>query len=303
MNRSELLDKEYERRDQRLQNAVPMRLRKTNKQPKHLHIVYVMTWTALCGGIKIILEHCNRLTERGHKVTIVSHYPKPDWFPLDERIAFIQPGFNEVLCESIPPCDIIIAIYWTEIYECIEQGIAPVVYFEQGADHLFHPDQFKADKIAHARKQIRLAPYVYTVSNYAAQTLSEVYDVQAPVIPNAVDKTVFYPDLEMKRKNKKIVLSTIGSDYAEDKRIRHIMDCINRLRDKGYDFEFIWITPGPHDWSITEPAHTNPPQRFIGDTLRRTDIYTCASRYELSAGTGSHDIWSGGFDNRLRRHP
>ena len=72
MGISELLEKEYERRDQRLQNAVPMQLRKTNKELKRLRIVYVMTWTALCGGIKIILEHCNRLgavlTKRFHRI-------------------------------------------------------------------------------------------------------------------------------------------------------------------------------------------------------------------------------------------
>lgn len=39
--------------------------------------------------------------------------------------------------QSIPKCDIIVATYWREIYECIEQKIAPVIYFEQGDFHLF----------------------------------------------------------------------------------------------------------------------------------------------------------------------
>ncbi len=40
-----------------------------------LKITYVMTWTGICGGSKIILQHANRLVEKGHKITIISHYP------------------------------------------------------------------------------------------------------------------------------------------------------------------------------------------------------------------------------------
>ena len=45
-----------------------------------------MTWTSVCGGSKIILEHANYLVDRGHKITIISHFPKPDWFNMDNRI-------------------------------------------------------------------------------------------------------------------------------------------------------------------------------------------------------------------------
>ncbi|MDR1736281.1 MAG: glycosyltransferase [Oscillospiraceae bacterium] len=276
----EFRNMEYERRDRRLQNRRPMKLQKGSAVKEFLHIVYVMTWTGICGGSKVIFEHCNKLVQRGHRITILCHLPKPEWFALDARVGFIQPPFEEVLGGHIPPCDVIVATYWKEIYECIEQNIAPVVYFEQGDTHLFDPGAWDANIMAHVRKQIEIAPFIYTVSTFAASKLSESFGVKADVIPNAVDKTVFYFDPAARSGGGKAVITAIGPDYFYFKRIPDILAAVNQLRGKGYDFEFIWITPGSPGEGVTEPAVINPAQSVIGECLRRTDIYICASMYE-----------------------
>ena len=131
---------EFEQREKRLENAIFQKIEKKDDIKDKLDIVYVMTWTSVCGGSKIILEHANYLVDRGHKITIISHFPRPDWFNLDDRIKFIMVPWEDVLCEVIHDCDLIVATYWREIYECIEQKKAPVVYFEQGDSHLFDVD-------------------------------------------------------------------------------------------------------------------------------------------------------------------
>jgi glycosyltransferase involved in cell wall biosynthesis len=283
MDYNEFRQLEYIRRDLRLQTAVPMKVRKkphsalAPTQP--LRIVYVMTWTGICGGSKIIFEHCNRLAARGHSVTILCHLPRPEWFPLDSRVAFIQPDFTEVLCEHIPECDVIVATYWKEIYECVEQGIAPVVYFEQGDLHLFAPETMGADIMGHVRKQLMTVPFVYTVSSYAAEALYDVFGVAASVIPNAVDGGVFYNDASGRSPNEKIVITTIGPDYVYFKSIPDIMEAVYRVRQK-HDIEFIWITPSGSEAFANAQPLVNPPQQLIGDCLRRTDIYVCASLFE-----------------------
>jgi glycosyltransferase involved in cell wall biosynthesis len=273
---------EFTRRDKQLQDAKQMRLKKTKKKKGSLHIVYVMTWTGICGGSKIIFEHCNRLLERGHQVTIVCHFPKPDWFPLKEEVNYIQPEFTQVLGESIPPCDVIVVTYWKEIYECMEQALAPVVYFEQGDTHLFAPEEMDELLLTHIRKQIQLAPFVYTVSDYAAQKLMEQYTVTAKVIPNAVSKQIFYPCSEKgtKAKNEKVVICTIGADYLGFKRVANIITAVEQLKKMDYNIEFIWISPGTSNLNTTEAAIVCPSQNEIGDYLRSSDIYVCASLYE-----------------------
>ena len=245
---------------------------------KKLHITYVMTWTGVCGGSKIILEHANKLTARGHKITIISHDKKPIWFKMNDSIQFIEVPWGQTLCESIPKCDVIVATYWREIYECIEQKIAPVIYFEQGDYHLFDLEKLDNRTYEYIKKQLEVVQFVYTVSTFAKNKIKQIYNKDAIVIPNAVDSTIFFCK-EYRKNNKKINIAIIGSEESEFKRIGNILKAIEIVKEEGYDIELNWITP-------TEPkrnkikAIVNPPQLIIGDTLRKSDIYICASMYE-----------------------
>lgn len=281
MNFLEFRKAEFERRDLRLKHSRPMELVKTNEQKKRLHIVYVMTWVGVCGGSKIIMQHCNKLVERGHRATIVCHFPKPTWFPLSERVGFVHAPFGEVLGEYIPRCDVIVATYWKEIYECVEQKLAPVVYFEQGDSHLFEPESYGVERMSHIKKQISLAPFVYTVSSFAAEKLKEIFNAEAEVIPNALDKTVFFADKDTEEdKENKITITTIGSENIPFKCIYNIVIAVQILIKLGYNIEFIWISPDSPSALTTIPVKINLPQGEIGNCLRRSDIYICASLYE-----------------------
>ena len=133
-----LREKEFKEREEKLKYAIKQKKVLREKKQKNLNITYVMTWTGVCGGTKIILEHANRLTKMGNKITLITHDNKPIWFNLDPNVEFIQVPWENVLCEKIPKeTDVIVATYWREIYECVEQKIAPVIYFEQGDFHLF----------------------------------------------------------------------------------------------------------------------------------------------------------------------
>ena len=171
---------EFEQREQKLKNAEKQKLKYANKNKEKLNITYVMTWTGVCGGSKIILEHANRLTNRGHKITLISHDKRPDWFNLNENVDFIQVPWDKILCESIPKTsDIIVATYWREIYECVEQKIAPVIYFEQGDFHLFDLDKLDDRTYNYIDKSLKQIEYIYTVSSFAQQKLKAVYNVES----------------------------------------------------------------------------------------------------------------------------
>lgn len=270
---------EFDKREERLKNAKKQKLICKNRKKRKLNITYVMTWTGVCGGSKIILEHANRLTERDHKVTLISHDEKPKWFKLNEKVDFIQVPWNEVLCEEIPKnTDIIIATYWREIYECVEQKIAPVIYFEQGDYHLFDLEKLDDRTFNYIEKQLKTINFIYTVSNFAKEKLKEIYNVESIVIPNAVDNNVFY--YEKHTKNDVSNITLIGSEEATFKRIQNILDAIKIIEKKGYKIKLNWITPTVPKKNTDISAIVNPPQMLIGDTLRKTDIYICASMYE-----------------------
>ena len=236
-----------------------------------------MTWTETCGGCKIILEHANRLSQKGHRITLISHFPRPTWFNLQADIEFIQVPWDKILCESIPKCDLIIATYWREIYECIEQQIAPVIYFEQGDFHLFDTQKMDDRTRKYIQKQFEVVPFIYTISTYAKEKIAEEYKREdITIIPNAIDNNIFY--FKEHPENEKINIALIGSQDTEFKRIDNILEAINILKTDGYEIKVNWITPTkPHNGI---DAIVNPKQQVIGDTLRKSDIYICASMYE-----------------------
>lgn len=270
--------KEFDEREQQLKNAKPQELTQSFEEKERLHITYVMTWTGVCGGSKIILEHANRLTERGHKITIISHDEKPTWYMLNDDVQFIEVPWTQKLCKSIPTCDLIIVTYWREIYESIQQKIAPVIYFEQGDFHLFDINNVDERTYNYIRKQFETVKFIYTVSSFARDKIKELYGHDSTVIPNAVDNTIFFKT-ENERINAIPKVAIIGSENSEFKRIKNIIQALQKLKKDGYDFEIKWITPDkPRELSIE--AIVNPPQIIIGDTLRDSDIFVCASIYE-----------------------
>lgn len=269
---------EFERREQHLKHAEKQKLRNRNKPSSQLHIVYVMTHVGICGGTKIILEHANNLIRIGLKVTLVSHFDKPKWFPIDKNVKYIKVPFEIEVAEGVPNCDVIVATYWREIYSCIERNIAPVVYFEQGDFHLFDWENVDERKKEYIYKQFQVVPFIYTVSKGAAEQIKQNFGRDASIINNAIDKSIFNYN---ERKDKKVAnsLIIIGSQNSEFKRIDDIISAYKMLKEQGYGIDLNWITP---DEPLNSAGNifVNPPQKCIGKVLRESDIFISASRYE-----------------------
>ncbi len=253
-------------------------LKKSENKKEKLHIVYIMVWTKTCGGSKIILEYANRLSQRGHMITIVTYDQKPTWFPLNDKIEFIQVDERQTLEENIPPCDVVVATSWKNIFAALKSNCAPVVFFEQGGSHIFGTETLSERKSEIVKRRISEPNYIYTVSSYAKECLQKYYQRDAFVILNAVDDTIFYPRESIEGLDN-ITITTIGPEEFEFKRIDNVIRAIEELRKQYPNIQFQWISqtePKIH----SEKAIVNPPQREIGNILRNTDIYICASDYE-----------------------
>jgi GT2 family glycosyltransferase/glycosyltransferase involved in cell wall biosynthesis len=50
------------------------------KTDKPLNIAYVLRTASLCGGVKVVMEHCARLHARGHNVCVYHTEGETDWF-------------------------------------------------------------------------------------------------------------------------------------------------------------------------------------------------------------------------------
>lgn len=264
----------------RTEKLQPKLLKKTNNKKEKLHIVYIMVWTKTCGGSKIILEYANRLNARGHKITIVTYDEKPTWFAVDSEIEFIQVDKNQTIEENIPECDLVIATSWKNIYAGLKANRAPVIFFEQGGSHIFSTETLSDRKREIVKQRMSEPNYIYTVSSYAKEMLKQHYQRDAFVVLNAVDDKIFYPRTNMQTVgNDTISITTIGPEEFEFKRVANIIEAVSELKKQYSNINFQWISqtePKIHQ----EEAIVNPPQKEIGDILRHTDIYICASDYE-----------------------
>ena len=174
----ELRKIEFNEREKRLAIAKPQELKYNPKKHDNMSVTYVMTSTEVCGVSKIILQQANRLIKMGYKVSIISHFPRPTWFPLEAAIDFTQVPWDTILCSAIKKCDVIVVTYWRELYEAIEQNIAPVVYFEQGDYHLFDLDGLDDRTKNFIQKQFDVTKFVYTVSSYAASQIKKYTSIK-----------------------------------------------------------------------------------------------------------------------------
>ena len=250
----------------------------SNEFKNKLHIVYIMVWTKVCGGSKIILEYANRLIQRNHNVTIVTYDEYPQWFKLEDKVNFIQVPRGKDIKKYIPECDAIVATSWKCIYEAVQSNIAPVVFFEQGGSHLFEVENIDSNKLEIIKHRISLVQFVYTVSSYSKNKMQEIYNQDSKVICNSVDSNIFFPREKFKEKEN-IEIAMIGSEDFKFKNVGEILEAYRILSKKYSNLSLNWITQTQPTKNL-EKAIVNPSQKEIGEILRRSDIYVCNSEYE-----------------------
>ena len=262
------------------ENIEPQKVVKTYSEEKDvLEITYIMVWTKVCGGSKIILEYANRLAKRGHKINIVTYDEYPKWFSLSENVNFIKVTNGEDIINYIPESDVVVSTSWKCIRKAVKSNKGPVAFFEQGGSHLFELDKLNDRKREIVQQRMRLPAFIYTVSQYSADKIKEIYGKDASIIYNALETSIFYPRKEEKQKEETSI-TIVGSEDFKFKNIGEILEVI-RLLKRNYKIKLNWITQNnPKINEEGKDAIVNPQQKVIGEILRNTDIYICNSEYE-----------------------
>ncbi|AWB46224.1 glycosyl transferase family 1 [Paenibacillus sp. CAA11] len=276
-----LRQREFTKRYNRLVQARPQQLAQSPRLKPTLKVVYVLSHVSVGGGVKIILEQANRLINRGWEVVLVSHYPRPNWFPT--KADYIKVPFGIEVAQGIPDCDVIVATYWDHIQACIETGIAPVVYFEQGDEHLFHPERFQHDMKFFVSSQLKLPQFIMTVSNQAGILLKENFEVDSAVVPNAIDHEVFFEKDDFPEYSGEPYILMIGNENTLFKGIRRIIKAVNTVKLQFPEIKLYWISPiSPSEpWaSAADRVFVNPPQKEIAELYRGAVLFVSASEYE-----------------------
>ncbi|MFI5911212.1 glycosyltransferase [Dactylosporangium sp. NPDC051541] len=244
----------------------------------YLRIAYLAPRTDVGGGARILFEHANRLAVRGHRVTVVSHFPRPDWFDL--RADFTQVPFGVDLSAYVEEADVVVGGYWDQLLAARALGTAPVVHFEQGDFHLF--EKIDRDIFDIAARNLSAADATITVSGTVAEVLRDRYNIPAAVVHNAVDRAVFTPAGPPATADHPYLLF-VGWDGNAFKGMDEMRRVYRKLSAElamlGRPLDLIWVTPRPPLDPIGRVV-VAPDQPTLGALFRGAAAYVCCSRYE-----------------------
>ena len=248
------------------------------------------------GGIRIIYEHANRLSAKGHDVELLhfSSFPGDsvkmvlrkfaefvrfrlrgetiDWFsfhPDIRRRYHFRPIKPNAKTE-----DTVIATYF-KTFQAVER-YGPVsdrvVYLIQGVetDHV--------DKATLA-SQWRSAARKVVISKWLLEELGDA-GVEAHFVRNAIDTSFFRMTRPVKDRSPSLLFASMGS---ANKGSAEVVEAIDFLRSRGVALDVVAFgNRDPAEFGLRAPYRfvANPTQRVLRDLYNEAAIFAAASRCE-----------------------
>ncbi len=168
-----------------------------------LRIAYVTEGTGVGGGHRDVFEHLNRLSARGHEVSLYTLDDPPDWFPL--RVLVHTFADYDELARSLAEIEAIkVATWWmtaAPVWRAsIVRGIP--VYFVQDIETSYYPDHEHA---RHAVLDSYRPEFRYmTISSWNRERLREL-GLDAEMIPPGIDLDTFRPRADVARREDMVL--------------------------------------------------------------------------------------------------
>jgi GT2 family glycosyltransferase len=171
--------------------------RTVTNEDGRLRIVYVTEDTGVGGGHRDIFEHINRLSARGHDVSLYTLGDQPEWFPLRAPVRSFA-DYDE-LSRALAGVDAIkVATWWMTAAPVWSASVARgiPVYFVQDIETSYYPDHEHA---RHAVLDSYRPEFRYmTISTWNRERLREL-GLDAELIPPGIDLDTFRPRPDVER--------------------------------------------------------------------------------------------------------
>ncbi len=229
-----------------------------------LRIVYVTEDTGVGGGHRDVFEHLNRLSARGHDVSLYTLGDPPDWFSL--RVPVHSFADYDELARSLAELEAIkVATWWmtaAPVWRAsIVRGVP--VYFVQDIETSYYPDHEHA---RHAVLDSYRPEFRYmTISSWNRERLREL-GLDAELIPPGIDLERFRPRADVARREDMVLalgrsnpLKNLPLTIAAWKRLRDRSEigrrpelCLFGVEPELADGEGVRYVDAPDDEQVNE---------------------------------------------------
>jgi glycosyltransferase involved in cell wall biosynthesis len=265
-----------------------------------MRITYVTASTELWGGIAVVFQHLELLSEAGHDAFLTTPAAKPDWYHLKAPIYPIQ----NLDPAHIPHADIIVATSWTTIKPVVESKKGIPVHLCQGLEGDY--------KEWHSQKAVIDEVYSYkipklTVSPHLDEFLIERFDAKTYYIGQMVNRDIFYPSQgrHTEKRNSPFRILVVGPFEADFKNIpvalRGVVLAGKRL---GVPLKLIRASQFPlsdEEQTIIKPDayHFHVPYHEMGEIYRSADLFISMSKEAEGFGLPALEAMSCGVPTIL----
>jgi glycosyltransferase involved in cell wall biosynthesis len=238
-----------------------------------LRINYLLEDTALFGGVKVVLHHADLLRRIGHRVTVLSRAPRPEWYPTGDGFRSVP----ELSSDHIPEAELNIATFWTTVAAAAALPTGQAVHFCQGFEADLEHNRADHPRILEAYEK-RLP--TFAVSPHLAGLNRDRFGRPARVVPPAVEP-YWRPRWRLGPKRRPRVLVPHPFEFTM-KGVGTALDACRLLRERGVPVRVVRLSQWPlgaAESAIHEPEefhHHLEPAAAAG-LYRSVDLMLAAS--------------------------
>ena len=244
-----------------------------------MRLVYVVNGLGICGGVRIIVEHLNRLRARGHAVALLTTDGSTElsWLPISFEVAGSRSARAEALFRE---AEVLVATEWSTA-EHVAYGPSDAkrrFYFVQMRESLFSRYGSWRDG---AEGTYRLPLRPITISRWLKGFLEAEYGHRdVPLIPNGVNLDAFFPDPAIPRAPGLRRVLVEGHEANAAKNVADAFRVIEDLRARGHQLEVYGFNQvGPKHYPY-DRFFLKPDQALIRQLYSSSDLLLKTTRFE-----------------------
>jgi len=236
-----------------------------------MKIAYLLASSGLSGGAKVVFQQAEELARRGHRVTVVSPDPRPDWLSLAACAFEESPAGRS---RALPESDAVVATFWTTLEPALRASRGAVFHLCQGleSDTAFYADRRETILAAY-----RLVPNKIVVSPHVRASLEALGFSDVADVGQAFDAAAFrVPDRAFDRDELRVLLP--GLFEIDVKGVAEALEALSRLRAGGERFRVVRVSSDPlgsaeRKRGIVDEFHCAVPPGRMPALLARADVF------------------------------